>query len=469
MVSSDRTRSGGEVRHRRVDIVQDRVGHVPCPFPSGDDDKIDSCMSSESSSITESLQQVLEQARSIRAAATSTEDRIHPLGNAIKDVNTHPMTTMRGGLAPNVVMSAAARDKIPSSGRDRGKAASTKSPPASTSRSNVSTLHSEYDRTEWHLSQLDGERRTAATFSHSIPASGRREGSPSSTYRETYSTDEQKILYESEDVGIAGRSKLPSTAMLDFHCGMREEIARYSAASVKLSETGSGHDDESTGTRQDLFHEENALVGALTSEASSDTGSKNERHSSSGHLPGPHYLALRALLRPGVREEKSSTQVTHAIYAAGRLADLNLRPESARYDSDHATLRRKRTVRTAGGWEEVEQLQQSLLMLLDEEQGRRQLAAHEERRKVWDVAIHDSNAAGESTWENSAERAFAPLSEFEDWYAWNKVLLAVGSRAYRRVHSRFGVLRATCLGHLVDNTLFAHSSSADHTRATKQD
>ena len=83
----------------------------------------------------------------------------------------------------------------------------------------------------------------------------------------------------------------------------------------------------------------------------------------------------------------------------------------------------------SGRWDDVEQMQQSLLMLLDELEGGRQVAAARER-----LSRRERSVRGLERGEEDHAGGDLPRWDLEDWYGWNKVRSIVrrGCRWSRR-------------------------------------
>lgn len=175
--------------------------------------------------------------------------------------------------------------------------------------------------------------------------------------------------------------------------------ARFLRSRASSSHTGSGPNKAA----------EDALLLALESEPSR----KTEAHVDQRAWADPHFAARPDMLPRGSPSDCEGVCWEDKGRRSGVTSGSVLGRDSRRDCGPSARGVKRSGKGGSGGWDEVEQLQRSLLMLLEEVDGGRQVAAANERlgrtAQGWDGGEED--------------HAGTHLSRryLEDWYGWNKV------------------------------------------------
>ncbi|CAM9749426.1 unnamed protein product, partial [Hapterophycus canaliculatus] len=216
--------------------------------------------------------------------------------------------------------------------------------------------------------------------------------------------------------------------------GMWEEVARYQMARGTFmarngggsTNSGGGGGGGGAGTRsgEDLEVAEYALLRSLDGASSAPaSGADKWPESPQGPQPDPAFLEWRKRLLSPLPCERAGRTYPRDPGSQRRIgtddADGAKSGKGRRLGACEAEAQGE-----LGTPEEVERLQRSLLMLLDEVEGRQQLRAHEELQrqrtdgaKLWKG--RDSSRQGQ---RGSVEEDSRRLTEeFENWYCWNMV------------------------------------------------
>lgn len=410
----------------------------------------------EASSITESLEKILEQARSIRTRQAAP---CRPKGpTAERASRTAPGDSAT--IAPprqkkGVPASSGSRGEVAcarvtgSTGRQGHDAKNARTPPPTlhpgrSARPSVGIKSSAYGQTKVRSKHSDGRRAGAAGASPTYVserdavragAVRRRPTTPvDADHRDPYSPicGGSEYVEASDPVGFErGQSEMQASApesvgylardISDLRDAMREEIARYGAARARLMGRSGGHADAGKVSRPNdiLEVEEEALLCAFNSETPRDAGAAVAASLKAPPRPVPEYIAWQQLLRG----EPSEREGNIGNYFDGKHGADCRRGVDLMPCGGGGILRRRGGGKQVerGDWADVERLQRSVMMLLDEVEGKRELAVHEARaRSRGDKTTRGWGVAKDGSGEVS-EVDPALLAEFEEWYSWNKV------------------------------------------------
>lgn len=416
-------------------------------------------MSEDSSRITKSLEEILEQARSIRSSNSSKEiwgsapSRERKTG-ASGSISSGPgkAASSRGGKGQRTASSGSGVGGVAMSTRTATprtasrSSTGTKAKPAGSAssalhghqkrRSSTGTAHRGTSQPDGVSAQgsTSSSRRGGETVTHRSEAGPTlKEGSQSAAMRSQRSGS---LGNERPKVGAAASEPAASAAAADvvanLESGMWEEIARYQAArgrfmaknGVSSSSNSSGSfGDAGTSSHEDFHAAEEAMLRGLEGAGSASSGNDDRcPESRYGPQPDPAFLEWRQRLLSQLHCERAG--ITHP-----RDPDSQGRLDVGSIDgTKHGECRklRGREAEAQGTLEEVERLQRSLLMLLDEVEGRREVIAQDNlRRKRTESAKcwvgGDGTRQGQGQGGSGEEDPARILREFEDWYSWNMV------------------------------------------------
>lgn len=444
-------------------------------------ESVDSYGLDESLRITESLEEILEQARSIRTsnsrqhvgtagagaaaggatfsrerassatataaqrAATATPRR-STIGDRTKP-EALPSTRSGGG---RVGRAPGRHNSTTPRAHSVGKAAGA-GPVSSASRRSESLRNSSTSRVGPNPSR-SGPSGTGRSGSHVGALKSRLSSSQSSQTKLGRpghpDKQEQKQGHEQEqEQEVTGSGAAATEVASNLKSGMWAEVARYEAARLRLSgknrgSNGGGDDEAAKNSLQHLKAAEEVLLRGLDSDSAACCGSRYPQ-GQNGVLPDSQFLQWRELLltQPQLASERDFHSHDHAVTGSTGGADPQCREDGK---GDVAGRGGSRDWMGLDKLEKVTRLQRSLLMLLDEVEGRRELLAHEFQETKRNAATptrggsdgRRAEVVDDDTKRDGMDRA---LRVFEDWYCWNKVRY-VGSEALLCRVSREGVL-----------------------------
>lgn len=407
----------------------------------------------DSSRITKSLEEILEQARSIRTSNTSKEV-IAPAATP-----RQRKAGARGGLANGVGKAASSRGErgqstgsVKSGVRGPATGAASATPrsavrsrlgtKATPAGSSSSALLGHPERRSSTGTAYHGARQPSIVEERGSMASGRR-GSDTATHRPGGSRSHEEGTQstatrlrrsdnprdERGSVGVVEGGHVESATSLDImanlESGMWEEVARYQSARGRfIKQNGESSDGSAgTGSREGFEAAEETLLRGLD-DAGSTPSDKDDRHPQPPYSPSPDpaFLDLRERLLNHPRCEREGSPSQRGMDSQGRLREGT--GGGTKHGGEVDKVWGRQTEDEPGTLQQVERLQHSLLMLLDEVEGRREVVAQENLRrkraedaKCWTEGDRTREGQGVRG-EDDPARA---LQEFEDWYCWNMV------------------------------------------------
>ncbi|CAM9156359.1 unnamed protein product [Ectocarpus sp. 12 AP-2014] len=405
--------------------------------------------SQESSRITKSLEEILEQARRIRTSNVSK--------------------TVSAGLSD---ATGAKRADIPSSGSSSvprgypkaarsvtGKAQSTASsssgggvgvaPGARSKRANSVPGRPSYHAgtgtirkaTSPLVATRDNERRGNA-----ISRSGNESGSSHSGAHRSHVPSSQRSATQSEclehveeqaqalEASEATVNEVAAGIAANLESGMWEEIVCYEAARARFLGRDEGSSGSSGGDGGSMGHSSRAVFEAAEESLLRDLDAPGlDGSCADGYpqargspLPDPVFFRWREMLRVRQAPRYDATPRQDVCHGQDLLGgdnagctDLHC-PE--RSEGCAAGAGEAQGQCEVGRLREIQLLQRSLLMLLDEAEGKREVFAQEERRRERYTGVEtwrgrDTRQREERSDEEGMSRL---LQEFEDWYCRNK-------------------------------------------------
>lgn len=409
----------------------------------------DSAVSQESSRITRSLEEILEQARSIRTKNISTTvstGQSDEAGAKRAEIPGSSSSSVRGGClkAARPVTGKARSTALSSSGGRVGVA-----PGAGIKRANSvpqrpscqAGTGTTKKSTSPMVATRDNERRGNAS---------RRSGNESGSYRSganrSHFTSCQRSATQSECSEHPGEqtqalvapeaavNEVAAEIAANLESGMWEEIVCYEAARARFlgrdngSSGSSGGGDGSMGhsSRAEFEAAEESLLRDLDAPGVGGSCADGYPQARGSPPPDPVFFLWREMLRGQLAPGYGATprqDVCHGqdLLGGGSAGCTGLhspeRSEGCAAGAGEAQGRCEvRTLR------EIQRLQRSVLMLLDEVEGTREVFAHEERRRERDMGVETSRGRDtRQREERSDARGMGRLlQEFEDWYCWNK-------------------------------------------------
>ncbi|CAM9534383.1 unnamed protein product, partial [Ectocarpus fasciculatus] len=413
----------------------------------------DSAFSQESSRITKSLEEILEQARSIRtssASKTASAGHSDAIGAKRAGIPSSGSSSVRGGCfkAARSVTEKARSTASSSSGGRVGAA-----PGGSTKRANsvpgrpscqagTGTIRK---ATSPLVATRDNERRGNASS-----RSGNESGSSrSGAIRSRFTTSQRSATQSecSEHPGEPAQALVAPEAAVNevaaeiaanLESGMWEEIVCYEAARARFvgrddgRSGSSGGNDGSTGysSRAEFQAAEESLLRDLDAPGLDGSCADGYPQARGSPLSDPVFFRWREILRGRQAPDATPRQyVYHGqdVLGGGNAGctDLYCPGRSEGCTAGAGEAHGQCEVRSLT---EIQRLQRSLLMLLDEVEGKREVFAQEERRRQRDTGVEtwrgrDTGQREERSGKGDMGRL---LQEFEDWYCWNKARIRAG-------------------------------------------
>lgn len=399
--------------------------------------------------ITENLRQILEQARSIRtkeALASRRQDSIAGSQRAVAPERSRTVAPKPGRESCRVVSSGVKQVPVDALGAARYPSAADPTTIASTTNpsrrgraSNCATRsrRAQSDpnsaqparggRTVANTASTYVTTRTTARSRAALPPDTAPPGATRCGPVESHSADVQTAsseFFRGEHKSAASDASERSTEVTSGLMGaILEDSLRFMVSRAKFARTHAGGGRIGNNPHSGVNAAEDALLLALELEPSRNTDDALDQ---AARLD-PHLAASPLPWSSPSELEADRWRDMH------RHSEAALEPASSRQHQGHGDPSAMGTgwLRKGGSgmWDDVEQVQRSLLMLLDEVEGGRQVAAASER-----MSRRESTFQGLEGGERDHAGDDFPRRDLEDWYGWNKVRSIV-RRGYRCRHT----------------------------------
>lgn len=412
--------------------------------------------------ITENLRQILEQARSIRtkeALASRRQDSIAGSQRAVAPERSRTVALTPGRESCRVVSSGVKQVPVGALGAARYPSAADPTTIASTtnpsrrgraSNSATRSRRAQSDpnsaeparggRTVVNTASTYVTTRTTARSRAALPPDTAPPGATRCGPVESHSADVQTASSEflrgehkSAAPDASERPTLVTSGLMDV---ILEESVRFMVSRAKFARTHAGCGRIGNDPHGGVNAAEDALLLALELEPSRNTDDALDQ---TARLD-PHLAAS-----PLPRSSPSQLEAAH-WRDMHRQSEAALGAASSQQHQGHGDSKAMGTgwLRKGGSgrWDDVEQVQRSLLMMLDEVEGGRQVAAASER-----LSRRERTIQGLEGGERDHAGGDFPRRDLEDWYGWNKVRSIVGrgcrcSMRYVRGRRRRGASHA---------------------------